>query len=682
MRSFLNPRTIAVIGGAEAARVAEQCRKLGFAGRLMAVHPARKKLAGLKCYARIADLPAAPDAAFIAIPAEATIAAVAELASLGGGGAVCYASGFGETGGAGVTRTARLIRAAGTMPLLGPNCYGFINLMNGAALWPDYHGAQRVKTGAAIFSQSGNVSLNLTMQRRFLPLALVVTVGNQAALGIEQCVAAALSDARITAIGLHLEGATDVALLAKLAGRARAQNIPIVALKSGRSAAGARIALSHTATLAGAPRLYDALFARLGIAQTTTPEEFIETLKLASLGNLPRGNKIASLSCSGGEASLVADLGARYDLQFPKLKPAHRRQVRATLNKFVRADNPLDYHTFIWDDEQKLTATYAAMLAGGFDCTLLILDTPADAKAMASWRKAARAFIAARRAAGGGAAAVISLLSESMPRAIAAELMRNGIAPLQGLAQGLAAVAAVCGIGRAWKRNESPPALARRRGVRAREASAAMDEYSAKKLLARYGFAIPKSRAVCEAKSAAAAAEEIGYPVAVKALSAEILHKTERGAVAVNLQNAAAVRAAAAHMRKLAPRILVEKMVADAVAETLLSLGYDAQFGHFIAFGSGGALVELIGDRAVLLPPFDKAMFRRALKSLRMYTLLRGYRGRPAADADALYSSAQKLLALAAREPDIIEVEINPLMLRAQSHGAVAADALITRATT
>jgi len=194
----LNPRSIAVIGGGEAARAIQQCRKLNFGGAIWPVNPKRRAVEGIACVAAIADLPAPPDAAFIAIPAPATVDAVAELARLGAGGAVCYASGFSEVGGGGEQLQRRLAAAAGALPVIGPNCYGFLNLLTGAALWPNYHGAVRMdgggdNTGVAIFSQSGNVSLNLTMQRRLLPLAWLISLGNQAVVGVEDCIAAALN---------------------------------------------------------------------------------------------------------------------------------------------------------------------------------------------------------------------------------------------------------------------------------------------------------------------------------------------------------------------------------------------------------------------------------------------------------------------------------------------------------
>ena len=250
----LNPRSIALFGTGPAQSVIEQCRKLGYTGELWPVHPSRRTLAGVKCFQTVADLPHPPDAAFVAVNRHATIEVIAQLAKIGTGGAVCYASGFSESGTHsgidGVALQEQLKNAAGEMPILGPNCYGYINALDGIALWPDQHGCKPLTSGAAIVSQSGNVGLNLTLQQRGLDLAYLVTVGNQATAGVEECLEVFIDDSRVTAIGLFIEAIVDPIRFAKLALKAGQRNLRIVALQTGRSDAGAMIAASHTASLA------------------------------------------------------------------------------------------------------------------------------------------------------------------------------------------------------------------------------------------------------------------------------------------------------------------------------------------------------------------------------------------------------------------------------------------------
>ena len=202
------------------------------------------------------------------------------------------------------------------MPIVGPNCYGVLNLLDGSVLWPDTHGAERVERGVAIITQSGNIALNVTMQRRGLPIAYVVAVGNKAIGDHGHYIEALLADERVTAIGLHIEGVEDAALFSRAAILALEKGVPLVVLKTGRSRLGAEMAMSHTSSLAGPDGLYDALFARYGVSRVLDVPSFVETLKLMHMfGGLP-GRRISSMSCSGGEAALIADLAEDRGLQF------------------------------------------------------------------------------------------------------------------------------------------------------------------------------------------------------------------------------------------------------------------------------------------------------------------------------------------------------------------------------
>jgi len=255
LTQLFSPKSIAVFGGNAAAEAIRQCRKLGFAGDIWPVHPTRTEMEGLPCFPDVASLPAAPDAAFIAVPALATVDVVRQLSGRGAGGAICYASGFAEVGEAGAALQRELVAAAGDMALIGPNCYGMLNYLDGVALWPDQHGGHGVQRGVAIVTQSGNIGLNLTMQRRGLPLAYLITVGNKAGDSMDAIIEALLLDSRVTAIGMHIEGLDDVAAFSRVAIKALEKRIPLVALKAGSSELGARTTMSHTSSLAGPDKL-------------------------------------------------------------------------------------------------------------------------------------------------------------------------------------------------------------------------------------------------------------------------------------------------------------------------------------------------------------------------------------------------------------------------------------------
>ena len=358
---LLRPRSLAFVGGAAAELAIDACRSFGYAGDMWAVNP-RRELRGLPTLASVSELPAGPDAAFVGVGRHAAVEVVRALAAAGTGAAVCHASGFAETGKAGAALQAELVDAAAGMPLVGPNCYGTLSAVAGAALWPDVHGLARCQSGVALVSQSGNIAVNLTMQRRGLDVAHVLALGNQADVGVAEALEALVADEAVTGVGLVVEAVDDVERFAAAVHSARERSLPVVALKLGASQASSVIAISHTASLVGEAAAYDALFARLGVRRVHTVPELLDSLSvLCAVGPL-RGNRLASMSCSGGEASLVADRARCRDLAFPSFAPDHADRVASALDGRVAVTNPLDYHTFIWGDEARLTACFGAVL--------------------------------------------------------------------------------------------------------------------------------------------------------------------------------------------------------------------------------------------------------------------------------------------------------------------------------
>lgn len=672
LRRLLRPRSLAVIGGYEAATVVQQSLKVGFDGDIWPVSAKRTDMSGIPCFASVGDLPSAPDAAFVAIPPDATIDVVRSLSAMGAGGAVCYASGFKEVGGVGVKRQQDLIAAAGAMPFVGPNCYGALNYLDGAALWPDQHGGARVDRGAAIVAQSGNISISLTMQQRSVPIAYVISVGNKADLGFDAYVDALALDERVTCIGLIVESIDDIAGFARAASRAKQAGKPIVVLKAGRSDKGAQATMSHTSSLAGSDQLYQALFDDLGIARVPDLSTFLETLKLLSVMKAPAGNRVVSMSCSGGEASLMADLGDDLGLVYPDFSQAVHDRLYEVLGDKVAIANPLDYHTYIWEKRQALTDCFSTALSADCDLGVLVIDFPDPIKCdLSGWEPAIAAYIDAA-AISGRPAAVLASIPENMTGDAARRFMEGGVVPLQGMREGLGAIAAAAKAGKpvGWLPD---PAGADPSGT-----GVVLDEWRSKQLVRRYGLAVPDASLVTSATEAVAVAEALGYPVVAKAVSATLAHKTEAGAVKLNLRDGDAVDAAVEHLLTLSERVMVEKMVTDSVAELLVGVNRDPQFGLHLVVGAGGELVELLADAAIILLPATRERIAEALSSLRCAPLLRGYRGRAEADVDAVIAAVEAVGALVADLGDRIwEIDINPLMVRPKGQGAVAADALI-----
>jgi acetate---CoA ligase (ADP-forming) len=676
---LLRPRSLAIVGGKAAEEAARQCRALGFAGPIWPVNPKRAEMAGLPCFADMASLPQAPDAVFIAAPAPATIALASALQ--GTGGAICYAADFAESGEEGRERQAALLEAANGVPLIGPNCYGMLNLFDRVALWPDQHGCLPIDAGrgVAIVSQSGNLALNLTMQARGLPIGYVISVGNCADVTPADLIEALIADERVSAIGLHLEGLGSVARFSEACLAARAAGVPIVALKTGASAKGAALTMSHTSSLAGADALTDALFARYGVARAHDPATFLETLKLLHVAGPLRGRRITSASCSGGEASLTADLAEAAGLETPDFPAPTQAALEEVLGPRVNVANPLDYHTYIWGDLAATTACFSAMLGADFEASLLILDFPrADRCSAADWDVTLAAFreaVRANPAAPGTARMVASSLGETMPESIATALLAEGIVPAAGLAEALRAIAAAASIGEAWAK-PVPAALPEMPRVIPGEA-ATWDEVRSKAALAAAGVPIARGRvlSLIELEDPATPLPA-AFPLVLKAVGADLAHKTEVGGVALNLTSREALLAAAHGMNRLSDRFLIEEMVGGAVAELIVGIGRDPQFGLFLTLGAGGIFVELLRQTAQVLLPASRADIAAALAGLPLHKMLAGYRGKPGCDMPALVDAIARIAAWAMDHADRLEeMDVNPLL--ALPAGAVAVDALI-----
>ncbi|MGD9702396.1 MAG: acetate--CoA ligase family protein [Acidimicrobiia bacterium] len=668
VRRLLAPRSIAVVGGEPAEQVVRQCRLLGFDGTMWPVHPSRAELDGVRCLPSLDALPGVPDAVFLGVNRHATVAAMAGLAPTGAGGAVCYASGFAEAGEDGELLQRELVAAAGGMPFLGPNCYGYVNAFDGVALWPDEHGCRRLDRGVAIVAQSGNVGLNLTFQERGLRLGYMVTVGNQADLGVEDCVDAFVDDERVTVIGMFVEAVRDSARFGAAAMRAAERGVPIVALQTGRSVAGARIAASHTAALAGHEAAYGALFAHYGIVAVDTPSELVETLGLLDTGGALTGNRIVSMSCSGGEASLVADRAEGSGLEFPPFADEHRHRIEATLTELVSVSNPFDYHTFMWGDRAALAACFAAVMDGPQDATVLVLDAPPDPRNDASSWIVALDALADAATATGRRAVVMSTLAECLTGELRQRALAAGIAPLHGLADGLRALT-----GAAWSATHRCSGSLHAPAA-AIGATRALDEAAAKARLAAAGVAAPPGIVVDAGGDVAKAAATIGYPVTVKALG--IMHKTEADAVAVGVADEAALARAVAAMPATLAGHLVEATVRDVVAEVLVTVRRDPPVGWLVTLGAGGVMTELLGDTVHLLAPVTVDDVRGALAQLRTFPLLAGFRGRSAADVGALAALVVRLAEAVVGDTGVVEVELNPVLVGRAGAGAVAVDAL------
>ncbi|HWF98560.1 MAG TPA: acetate--CoA ligase family protein [Steroidobacteraceae bacterium] len=671
---LLAPRHIALIGGQWADAAAAAAQAIGYSGEVWRVHPSRPSSAESRYFRSVDELPDAPDAAFIAAPNHEVPAIAAALARRGAGGFVCFAAGFSETGTSeGQRLTAALESAAGALPYFGPNCYGFVNLFDGAALWPDQVVGGRPTRGVALICQSGTIALNLLFNQRSLPIGYLITTGNQTRLAVEDLIGRLADDPRVSAFGLYIEGIKDAARFARAVEKARAAGKPIALIKAGRTEAAARTARSHTGALAGADGAFDAFCGQAGIARCDTLATLCETLKVLHTGGPLRGRRILVMGASGGDMAMTADAARHLALEFPPLPPAASALLGELLSARVTLANPFDFHTHVWFDRPRLHSLFTIVHGAGYDSVGMMVDCPpADRADPATYVAVIEEFLAAYPGAP-ACAAVISSLPESLSAGTRARCLAAGVTPLQGQREALEALDHAAAIGAAWARGATVelclPQTSRRGGR-------SLPEHEGKAALAAYGVPVPRSRLVAP-DQAASAARTIGFPVVIKAAGA-FEHKSDIGGVMLDIRTVADAAAAAERLSRISGTLLVEEMVTDAVAEVLVGITVDPQLGALLVLGAGGVLTELLRDTVTLLPPFTSAAVQAALGRLGVGRLLAGYRGRPPGDLPALVRAVLACARFAEENVDrLLELDLNPVIVRPAGLGVVAVDALL-----
>jgi acyl-CoA synthetase (NDP forming) len=543
-------------------------------------------------------------------------------------------------------------------------------------LWPDQQGGRRVDEGVAIITMSSNVGFNLTMQRRGLPIAYMISLGNRLKFDLHDAIHTFARQDRVTALGLFVETMPDPKAFQEAVNVARDLGKPIVAIKTGRSEVAQKMVVSHTASLAGSDDLVSALFERLGVARVDSLEALIEALKVLHVLGPLKGGRIGAMSTSGGDLTLLAD-GMGPSLTMPPLSEKVTQRLRATVHERIVAANPFDFQMFDWNDEEQNAKNFTAFLSEDFDVALCLLDYPReDLCDQSTWSGAERGFVRAAQQTG-AKGAVLATFSDTISESVAARLMKEGIASLAGIDAGLAGIQAAVDVGAAWHRSPYPPLLASE-GYSKDGQVEVLDEADSKALLARIGVPVPLARVVRSAGEAVAAADKLGYPVVVKALG--LAHKTEGGGVRLDLGSADEVSASVTEMSHLSESFLIEEMVDGIVAELIVGVARDEQFGPYLLIGGGGILVELMKDSASLLLPVDRERVMNALEELQCAPLFHGFRGRPRADLSAAVDAILAIASLVEEDPaSIVEFDVNPLMLLADGRGVVAADALIRR---
>ncbi|HCI02257.1 MAG TPA: hypothetical protein DE276_03575 [Oceanospirillaceae bacterium] len=385
-------------------------------------------------------------------------------------------------------------------------------------------------------------------------------------------------------------------------------------------------------------------------------------------------NRIASMSCSGGEAGMMADLIANTGLEFASLSASQQQAVKATLNDYVEISNPLDYHTFIWGDRQAMTNTFGAMMTAKFSATILLLDWPNYPGANPQqWDDALLALADAAKA-GNHKAIVLSSLGECLPSHAIALCQAHGVIPMIGLDICLQALDAAYGLQLAFSRPIPEPLVISHPA--ASNTPQLLNEYKAKQVLKPFGIPLPPGGLANNLGEAITIADNIGYPVTVKAVSDQLTHKTEQHGVYLNITTQQELQSAVQQLQKLAGQVLVERMETGVLAELIIGVNHDPLFGNYLLVGAGGILVELLKDSQLLLLPCTPEDVQAALQKLAMQPLLTGYRGQDAADIKTIVETIMAVQGYIEHHP-VRELDINPLLVKA--HSCVAVDALISQ---
>ncbi|WP_455286232.1 acetate--CoA ligase family protein [Cupriavidus necator] len=686
IQRLVTPRSVAVIGASAdpaktAGRPVSYLRKHGFSGAIYPVNPKVDSIDGLRCYPDIASLPEVPDVGIVLLGAERAHLAVRDLAARGAGAAIVLASGYTETGAEGARRQAELIEAAGSMRLLGPNTIGLVNLTDNIPL--SASGALEMDEFPAgnigVVSQSGGI-LGALLSRaaaRGIGLSKLISTSNEVDLDLADFIDYLADDEATRVIALYVESVRNPETFRRAALKAARAGKPVVAFKIGRSESGARAAVSHTGALAGADRMYDALFEQVGVIRAQTFSDLLDMPAALATGRKLHGNRIAILTSTGGAGTLVSDSLGVAGFEAPAPDDATAEKLRA-LQKGDHAAldrNPIDVTLAGLQPDLLRAAIRILLESPSYDAVTVIVGSSSLAMPdlMAN---------AIRDCLPGSDKPVVAYVSPHAPE-VASLLNRRGVPAFSAPEACTVAFDAMLRAARAGIDDDAgtpPLPVPELSGF----GTGSLDEAAAKTLFGGFGIPVAREVVVANAEEATAAAQQFDSNVVLKILSAEITHKSDVGGVAVNVAPAE-VSARLAKMTSdvqsatgIAPsRFIVQEMVRGGV-EVILGMHRDV-LGTAILLGMGGITAELFEDTTLRLLPPNGGLTREAamqmIGALKTAPLLTGFRGRTRADVDALADTIVAFSRMVAALGDmLVEAEINPVFVLPAGQGVVAAD--------
>ncbi len=689
LESALNPRSVAIIGASEqpnkiGGRPIYYMERHGYQGRIYPINPSRTQVQGLKCYPSLAALPEVPELVIVVVAGQNAVAAVQECADLGVGAVVVMASGFGEVDEAGraVQRHwAELARKTG-MRVYGPNTHGLANFGNGAiaGFSTMFIEVPPMDGPVAVLSQSGGMSAMVygLLRGRGLGVRQVHATGNEADVTVAEMAWAVAHDPDVKLLLLYMENIAKPHVLARTAAYARTRDLPIIAVKAGRSTRGQQAASSHTGALANEDRVVDAFFRHHGIFRVRDPHALALAAEAYLKGWRPQGRNLVVISNSGASCVMAADVAEEVGLELARLAPATEQAVAKSLPGFATTSNPIDITAALLSNSGLFGEVLPAV-ATDPTADMFFINIPVAGAGYDVDRFARDAAQFERQT---GKPVAVSAWQESVAAAFRAQgvaTFANETEALTVLSQVAVHTAMMCKPYATWPPGEAV--------VLPASTQPFLNEAQSLALVAHHGIPVVFHQ-LCQTEAQARQAfARMGGPVVVKACSAEVPHKSEHGLVALNLHSADQVAVAFNEQCNKLGAMGVSKdgvLVAamhKGLHEFMVGARLDPDFGPVVVVGAGGKYVEALKDYAVLLTPFTAEDVKVALRGLRIAPLLEGVRGEPALDVDALANVAISVGRLmVGAEGQIASIDLNPVMVGATGVGAMVLDGLIERA--
>jgi acetate---CoA ligase (ADP-forming) len=679
---LFRPRSVAILGASTSptkigGRPVASLLQNKFDGPIYPVNPRNDTVQGLPSYSSVLDIKEPVDLAICSVPDAAVKTALSECAEKGVGAVIVFSSGFAEVGDEGAQAQAEIadmVRSAG-MRMMGPNCMGMVNF--GASIVGSFHpafGQDLVPGRIGLVSQSGafgGLSYMLARERR-QSLSFMLTTGNEADVDIGDCTAFLAEDPNTDVILLYMEGCRHGPKFVEALERARANGKPVVAVKLGRTEAGAAAAASHTAALAGEDSVVDAIFKQFGVYRASSIEEFFDVARACVVGQLPRNDRVAMVTVSGGVGVLMADDAHGRGLDVAPM-PEDAQAAMLEMVPFAGPRNPIDVTGQILNDMSLLSRTMSLVTDASVDYATVIGFQGSLGRNVEYLEESLQGWTDRATQNPDSQFVISGFCSPEYTEAVE----RSGVLVFEEPTHATRAVAALRGFKRAFDQVNSIPEI----GAASDLPTGPLDEAAALELLGLAGIDVPDVRVVASADEAQAAADALGYPVVVKVLSPDILHKSDIGGVKVGLRDAAEVRAAfdavtSAGRSQSGATVrgaLIAPMIRGGV-ETILGVQHDPIFGPLVMFGLGGVFVEALKDVTFRVAPFGVEEAHRMIREINAFPILTGLRGQPPCDLDALAQALSNLSIFAkANDGRLESLDINPYVVT--DKGGVALDA-------